>query len=157
MSDLVLRLPQRSRMTHHGSPRDGAGTEEAENPGMLIPAMAFAWCVISAQAEAETAARSDAAIAANAETLARYAALCQEQHLVPIVEPEVLMDGTHTIERCEEVTSAVLHAVFEALGDDPRSMDTRKPRTRPLRPSPACAGFSPGASINRAAPAHRAS
>jgi len=51
----------------------------------------------------------------NADALARYAALCQEQDLVPIVEPEVLMDGPHTIERCEEVTSTVLHAVFDAL------------------------------------------
>ena len=54
-------------------------------------------------------------ISANAHALARYAALCQEQTIVPIVEPEVLMDGSHTIERCEEVTSSVLHAVFHAL------------------------------------------
>lgn len=53
----------------------------------------------------------------NADALARYAALCQEQDVVPIVEPEVLMDGSHTIERCEEVTGAVLHAVFNALFD----------------------------------------
>jgi fructose-bisphosphate aldolase, class I len=52
---------------------------------------------------------------ANAHALARYAALCQEQNLVPIVEPEVLMDGSHTIERCEAVTGAVQHAVFRAL------------------------------------------
>lgn len=58
---------------------------------------------------------SPGCVAANAEALARYAALCQEQALVPIVEPEVLMDGPHTIERCEEVTGGVLHAVFEAL------------------------------------------
>ena len=45
------------------------------------------------------------AIAANAHALARYAALCQEVDLVPIVEPEVLMDGAHGIERCEVVTS----------------------------------------------------
>jgi fructose-bisphosphate aldolase, class I len=56
-------------------------------------------------------------VAANAEALARYAALCQEQELVPIVEPEVLMDGPHSIERCEQVTSSVLHAVFAALFD----------------------------------------
>ena len=54
-------------------------------------------------------------IAANAEVLARYAAICQSQGLVPIVEPEVLIDGDHTIERCHEVTDAVLHAVFAAL------------------------------------------
>ena len=48
-------------------------------------------------------------------SLARYAALCQEQQLVPIVEPEVLMDGSHTIDRCEDVTGGVLHSVFDAL------------------------------------------
>jgi fructose-bisphosphate aldolase class I len=58
---------------------------------------------------------SPACVSANAHALGRYAALCQEQHLVPIVEPEVLMDGSHTIERCEEVTGAVLHAVFHVL------------------------------------------
>lgn len=52
---------------------------------------------------------------ANAQALARFAALSQEAGLVPIVEPEVLMDGSHTIERCEEVTSAALAAVFHAL------------------------------------------
>ncbi len=60
---------------------------------------------------------SHACISANAHALARYAALCQEQDLVPIVEPEVLMDGDHSIERCEEVTGAVLHAAFSALHD----------------------------------------
>jgi fructose-bisphosphate aldolase, class I len=54
-------------------------------------------------------------VLANAHALARYAALCQEQHLLPIVEPEVLMDGPHSAARCEEVTSLVLHAVFDAL------------------------------------------
>src|SRR5262249_7650560 len=51
----------------------------------------------------------------NAHALARYAALCQEQGLVPIVEPEVLMDGSHSIERCEEVTRNVLNATFNSL------------------------------------------
>jgi fructose-bisphosphate aldolase class I len=55
------------------------------------------------------------AIEANAQALARYAALCQENGIVPIVEPEVLMDGAHSIERCEEVTSAVLQTVFNQL------------------------------------------
>ena len=54
-------------------------------------------------------------IAANAEALASYAAICQDHGLVPIVEPEVLIDGKHTMERCYEVSEAVLHAVFEAL------------------------------------------
>jgi fructose-bisphosphate aldolase class I len=52
---------------------------------------------------------------ANAHALARYAAICQENGLVPIVEPEVLMDGDNTIERCEEVTEWTLSAVFDAL------------------------------------------
>lgn len=55
------------------------------------------------------------AIEANAEALARYATLCQEAAIVPIVEPEVLMDGDHGIERCQEVTDRVLMAVFDAL------------------------------------------
>ncbi len=55
------------------------------------------------------------AINANAHALARYAALCQEQDLVPIVEPEVLMDGDHTIERCEAVTEWTLKTVFQEL------------------------------------------
>jgi len=54
-------------------------------------------------------------IEANAETLARYAALCQEADLVPIVEPEVLMDGAHTIERHFEVTQQTLESVFHSL------------------------------------------
>jgi len=56
-----------------------------------------------------------ACIKANAHALARYAALCQEAGLVPIVEPEVLMDGSHTIERCYEVTEATLASVYHAL------------------------------------------
>jgi len=56
-----------------------------------------------------------AAISANAADMARYAALCQEVGLVPIVEPEVLMDGDHTIERCEEVTTLTLKYMFDAL------------------------------------------
>lgn len=54
-------------------------------------------------------------IRANAHGLARYAALCQELDIVPIVEPEVLMDGAHDIERCEVVTARVLEAVFSEL------------------------------------------
>lgn len=52
---------------------------------------------------------------ANAHALARYAALCQEAALVPVVEPEVLMDGDHTLEHCARVTEATLHAVFHQL------------------------------------------
>jgi fructose-bisphosphate aldolase class I len=55
------------------------------------------------------------AVQANAHALARYAALCQESDIVPIVEPEVLMDGGHSIERCQQVTEDVLAAVFAEL------------------------------------------
>ncbi len=58
---------------------------------------------------------SQGCIEANAQALARYAALCQEAGLVPIVEPEVLMEGAHTLERCCEVTEAVLRSVFSQL------------------------------------------
>jgi fructose-bisphosphate aldolase, class I len=58
---------------------------------------------------------SDACLHANAHALARYAALSQEAGIVPIVEPEVLMDADNTIERCHEVTSRTLHLVFEEL------------------------------------------
>jgi fructose-bisphosphate aldolase class I len=58
---------------------------------------------------------TQACIAANAHALARYAALCQEAGLVPIVEPEVLMDGDHDLERCEAVTTATLKHVFALL------------------------------------------
>ena len=68
---------------------------------------------------------SPRAAMANAHALARYAALCQEVGLVPIVEPEVLMDGTHDIGRCEAVTSEMLGTVFEQIelmGADPAGM-----------------------------------
>jgi fructose-bisphosphate aldolase, class I len=52
---------------------------------------------------------------ANAHALARYAALCQEASIVPIIEPEVLLDGGHSVERCEEVTEATLRATYAAL------------------------------------------
>jgi fructose-bisphosphate aldolase class I len=54
-------------------------------------------------------------ILANAQALTRYASLCQEAGIVPIVEPEVLMDGNHTIERCFSVTETTLHTVFRTL------------------------------------------
>lgn len=58
---------------------------------------------------------SRGAVEANAQALARYAALCQEAGIVPIVEPEVLMDGDHSIDRCYEVTQAVLKETFHQL------------------------------------------
>ena len=56
-------------------------------------------------------------IEANAHALARYSALCQEAGMVPIVEPEVLIDGNHTLERCYDVTLATLREVFRALAE----------------------------------------
>lgn len=58
---------------------------------------------------------SEACVSANAHALARYAALCQEADVVPIVEPEVLIDGDHTIEECYETTETTLEEVFEEL------------------------------------------
>lgn len=58
---------------------------------------------------------SRGAIRANAQALARYAGLCQQAQIVPIVEPEVLMDGPHDLERCFDVTEAVLKTVFDEL------------------------------------------
>ena len=66
---------------------------------------------------------SRACVSVNAHALGRYATLCQEQGLVPIVEPEVLMDGPHTIERCDTVTSYVLHMVFDALFEQKVSLE----------------------------------
>jgi fructose-bisphosphate aldolase class I len=67
---------------------------------------------------------SRACVSANAHALARYAALCQEGRLVPIVEPEVLMDGSHSIELCEAVTTMVLHAVFQALSEQQVTLES---------------------------------
>jgi fructose-bisphosphate aldolase class I len=66
---------------------------------------------------------SSTCVHVNAHALARYAALCQEQGLVPIVEPEVLMDGSHTIERCEEVTSHVLQTTVNELFEQRVSLE----------------------------------
>jgi len=58
---------------------------------------------------------SHACLYANAHALARYAALCQEASIVPMIEPEVLLDGNHTVERCEDVTEATLRATYAAM------------------------------------------
>ena len=76
----------------------------------------------------------------NAHALARYAALSQEAGLVPIVEPEVLMDGDHTIERAFEVTSRVQHAVFTELRDQ-----RVEPEGMLLKPNMVLAGYDSGA------------
>jgi fructose-bisphosphate aldolase, class I len=64
---------------------------------------------------------SSACIEANAHALARYAALCQANDIVPIVEPEVLMDGSHTIDTCEWVTEVTLRTVFPRVGESARA------------------------------------
>jgi fructose-bisphosphate aldolase class I len=87
---------------------------------------------------------SPCAAAANAHALARYAALCQEAGLVPIVEPEVLMDGAHDILRCEAVTSEMLGTVFEQItlmGADPAGMV--------LKPNMVIDGTGSGANAGR--------
>ena len=58
---------------------------------------------------------SPACLRDNAQAFARFAAICQQRRLVPVVAPEVMMDGRHTIERCEEVTGSVLRAIFREL------------------------------------------
>ena len=78
-------------------------------------------------------------VLANAHALARYAAICQEQGVVPIVEPEVLMDGPHTIERCEEVTGNVLHAVFDALFEQNVSLEVMLLKPNMVISGSACA------------------
>ena len=76
-------------------------------------------------------------VIANAHALARYAALCQEASLVPIVEPEVLMEGSHSIERCEQVTRMVLHAVFDALFEQRVSLESMLLKPSMVVPGPA--------------------
>lgn len=81
---------------------------------------------------------STACVAANANALAQYAVLCQEQDLVPIVEPEVLMSGTHTIERCEEVTNTVLRGVFGALADQGAQLEEMLLKPNMVVPGDRC-------------------
>jgi fructose-bisphosphate aldolase class I len=87
---------------------------------------------------------SDYCVWANAHALARYAALCQEAGMVPIVEPEVLMDGTHTIERAYHVTSQVLNALYTELFDQRVDVEGTL-----LKPNMVLSGYeaSPRASV----------
>ncbi|HSB96005.1 MAG TPA: class I fructose-bisphosphate aldolase [Spongiibacteraceae bacterium] len=73
------------------------------------------WRAVITIGEADDNIPSAGCIEANAQALARYAALCQETGLVPIVEPEVLLDGDHTLQRCQTVTENVLRIVFQQL------------------------------------------
>ncbi len=78
------------------------------------------------------------AIAGNAQALARYAAICQEQGLVPIVEPEVLMDGDHTLVTSARVTEEVLHAVFHALHQQRVALEYMILKPNMVEPGRAC-------------------
>ncbi|WP_018403141.1 class I fructose-bisphosphate aldolase [Marinobacter gelidimuriae] len=85
------------------------------------------------------------AVEANAEMLARYAALCQSKGIVPIVEPEVLIDGNHTIERSAEVNEAVIAEVFNALRRHRVQLETIILKPSMVTPGKACAKASPAA------------
>jgi fructose-bisphosphate aldolase class I len=86
----------------------------------------------------------------NADALGRYAALCREQGMVPIVEPEVLMEGAHTIERCDAVTGEVLHAVFNALYEHRVSLEAMLLKPNMVVPGGLCPAQ---ASVNEVADA----
>jgi fructose-bisphosphate aldolase, class I len=77
-------------------------------------------------------------IEANAHALARYAALCQEAGLVPVVEPEVLMDGDHTLDRCCEVTEKVLRTVFHQLNTQRVALEGMILKPNMVLPGLAC-------------------
>jgi fructose-bisphosphate aldolase class I len=81
---------------------------------------------------------SHGCIEANAHALARYAALCQEAGLVPIVEPEVLMDGDHSLKRCSEATEAVLRIVFSQLYTQRVSLEGMILKPNMVLPGSAC-------------------
>ncbi len=82
---------------------------------------------------------SHACLYANAHALARYAALCQEASIVPMIEPEVLLDGTHTIERCEEVTEAALRTTYAAMAAHHVSLEHLILKTSMVVSGKACA------------------
>lgn len=77
-------------------------------------------------------------IDANAHALARYAALCQEAGIVPIVEPEVLMDGAHTLERCREATEETLRSVFNHLAEQDVLLEGMVLKPNMILPGLAC-------------------
>ena len=81
---------------------------------------------------------SRACIEANAHALARYAALCQEAGLVPVVEPEVLMAGEHTLARCAQVTEEVLHEVFAQLHTQGVALEGMLLKPNMILPGAAC-------------------
>ncbi|XP_026476885.1 fructose-bisphosphate aldolase [Ctenocephalides felis] len=101
------------------------------------------------------------AILENANVLARYASICQSQRLVPIVEPEVLPDGDHDLERAQKVTETVLAAVYKALNDHHVYLEGTllKPnmvtagQSCPQKPTPASVGVATVTALRRTVPA----
>jgi len=104
------------------------------------------WCAVITIG---TSIPSEYCIWTNAHALARYAALSQEAGLVPIVEPEVLMDGDHSIERSFEVTSRTLHAVFTELRDQ-----RVQPEGMLLKPNMVLSGYSASTQADHEEVAH---
>jgi fructose-bisphosphate aldolase class I len=104
---------------------------------------------------------SQGCVHANAHALARYAALCQEAGLVPVVEPEVLMAGVHTADRCGAVTETVLREVFSALHDQGVLLEGMLLKTNmvlagttcPIQPSPEEDAQATIACLRRSVPA----
>ncbi len=82
---------------------------------------------------------SRACVEANAHALARYAALCQEAGLVPVVEPEALMDGDHTLDRCRQTTETVLRCVFDQLAVQGVTLEAMILKPNMIVPGLACA------------------
>ena len=78
-------------------------------------------------------------MAANAHALARYAALCQEADIVPMVEPEMIMEGTHSVERCYEVTAQVLKVLFAQLAEQGVALEGTILKVSMVLPGKACA------------------
>ncbi len=81
---------------------------------------------------------SEACVKSNAHALARYAALCQELDIVPMVEPEMIMDGSHTIERCYEVTARVLKALFLELSQQNVALEGAILKVSMVLPGKSC-------------------
>ena len=97
------------------------------------------WRAVIVVGTAEEGLPTRGCIEANAHALARYAALCQETGLVPIVEPEVLMEGDHTLGRCREVTEEVLHNVFDQLYTQRVMLEAMILKPNMLLPGSTCA------------------
>jgi fructose-bisphosphate aldolase, class I len=90
------------------------------------------------------------AIAVNAHALARYAAICQSAGIVPIVEPEVLMDGNHTLETSARVTEDVLHAVFHELHVQRVALEAMLLKPNMVVPGSECAESASAAQVAQA-------